>query len=82
MGVEQRQTLVIIQAAIGSAVVFDEVMNLVTSPDGSSGGDQLSMATQGIRAMNGVMDEWEVDDDLAFELQMTSCGLHRPIGSV
>lgn len=32
--------------------------------------------------MNGVIDEWEVDDDSAFELQMTSCGLHSPIGSV
>ncbi|OGW49212.1 MAG: hypothetical protein A2V62_04900 [Nitrospirae bacterium RBG_19FT_COMBO_58_9] len=37
MGAEPLQTLVIIQAAIGSAVVFDEVMNLVTSLDGSSG---------------------------------------------
>ena len=57
MGAEPLQTLVIIQAAIGSAVVFDEVMNLVS-------------------------DVWEVDDELAFESHMTSCGQHRPTGSV
>lgn len=37
VGVEQRQTLVIIPAVIGLVMVFDYVMNLVTLLDGSSG---------------------------------------------
>jgi lipopolysaccharide biosynthesis regulator YciM len=40
------------------------------------------MEEQGIRAVNCVIDVWEVDDESAFETHMTSCGLYRPTGSV
>ena len=40
------------------------------------------MTEQGIRATDCVIDVWEVDDESAFDSHMTSCGLHRPTGSV
>lgn len=82
--IEQRQTLVIIQVAIGSAGGFSVIKVMVRSRNAKldKRGYQRSMAVQEMCAVNQVKDVWRTEIGSAPEIRMTCCGLRRPTGCI